>query len=120
MVPRFRSILCGGAFIGAAVGLSACNVSSNNPAPAQMAAAPSSAPAKPDWPQLPPGAACTGDLDRFQSVLSADVGTGNLNKSVYDTIQGELVKAAAACAAGRDAEAQRLVRASKERHGYRV
>lgn len=114
MAPRFQTIFS----LGAAIALCACNATSSGQAPAPVAAAPASA--KPDWPSLPEAAKCTGDLNSFQSVLSSDVGTGNLNKTVYDEIQTELGKAAQACAAGRDAEAQNLMRASKQRHGYRA
>lgn len=110
----------------AAIALAGCNSSgsqTSGPSPAAVAAAPGAGAqgaAQPNWPPLPEGAACTGELNRYQAVLKADVGTGNVNKSVYDKIQTELAHAADACAAGRDAEAQSLIRASKERHGYRA
>ena len=64
------------------------------------------------------GSGCSAVIGRYQAVLKADLDTGNVNKSVYDKIQGELVPANNACAAGRDAEARSLVAASKSRHGY--
>jgi hypothetical protein len=114
MAPPFQLIFS----VGAAIALCACNATSNGSAPPPLAAAPASA--KPDWPPLPEGAKCAGDLKSYQSVLSADVGTGNLNQTVYDQVQTELGKAAQACAAGRDAEAESLIRATKQRHGYRA
>lgn len=116
MAPKVQSILC----LGAAIALSACNVSSNPTVPAATSTAAAPASAKPDWPTLPEAAKCTGDLNNYQTVLAADVRSGNLNQSVYDEVQTELAKAAQACAAGRDAEAQSLVRSSKARHGYRA
>lgn len=67
---------------------------------------------------LPEGSGCSAVIGRYQAVLNADLETGNVNKSVYDRIQGELAPANSACAAGRDAEARGLVAASKSRHGY--
>jgi hypothetical protein len=43
---------------------------------------------------------------------------GHVNQSVYNQVDRELGGAEAACAAGRDAEALRMVHASKARHGY--
>jgi hypothetical protein len=72
-----------------------------------------------DWPKLPDGATCTGDLVRFQTILKSDVEKGYINRPVYDEVAPELRTAAEACAAGRDAEARKLVQASKKRYGYR-
>lgn len=102
-----------------AIALGGCNLSSGSPAATPVAVAPP-APAQPNWPPLPQDAACTEDLNHYQSVLNADVGTGNVNRSVYDKIETELAPAAQACAAGRDSEARSLIRAAKERHGYRT
>ncbi len=78
-----------------------------------------SGPIPPDWPKLPDGAACTGDLVRFQTILKSDVDKGYINRPVYDEVAPELRTAAEACAAGRDAEARKLVQGSKKRYGYR-
>lgn len=108
----------------AAIALGGCNLGGSQAtappaaAPGPVATAPGGG--QPNWPPLPQGAACTDELNRYQSVLKADVGTGNVNQSVYDKIQTELARAADACAAGRDADARNLIRASKERHGYRA
>jgi hypothetical protein len=78
------------------------------------------APAPPNWPKLPEGAACTNDLNHYQTVLDADVGTGNVNRSVYDQIETDLGRAANACATGHDGEARAIVRSTKLQHGYRA
>lgn len=106
------------AVLGAATVLGGCNQTSDAPAPTVVATAPAG-PAQPNWPPLPQGAACTSDLNQYQKVLNADVGTGNVNRSVYDKIETELLPAAQACAAGRDGEARNIIHASKQRHGYR-
>jgi hypothetical protein len=77
-------------------------------------------PAPPDWPKLPEGAACTKDLNHYQTVLDADVGTGNVNRSVYDQIETDLGRAANECAAGHDGEARAIIRSTKVQHGYRA
>lgn len=102
----------------AALVLSGCNQTNSSSAPVAVVA-PQGA-VRPDWPKLPDGAACTNDLTRYQTVLDADVGTGNVNRSVYDQIQTELVPAANACAAGRDSEARAIIRSTKLKHGYRA
>lgn len=79
-----------------------------------------SSPIPADWPKLPEGAACTAELERFQTILRSDVEKGYINRPVYEQVQPELKTAAEACAAGRDAEARKLVQASKKRYGYRA
>ncbi|MGH8514527.1 MAG: hypothetical protein ACREV8_11435 [Gammaproteobacteria bacterium] len=69
---------------------------------------------------MPEGASCTKDLNHYQTVLDADVRTGNVNRSVYDEIEIDLGRAAGACAAGRDGEARAIIRSTKIRHGYRA
>ena len=102
----------------AALALGGCNQTSGSTAPVATAAP--QAPAPPNWPKLPEGAACTNDLTHYQTVLDADVGTGNVNRSVYDQIETELVAAANACAAGHDSEARAIIRTAKLKHGYRA
>jgi hypothetical protein len=106
------------AILAAALGLAACNQTASSPEPVAMTGP--RAPAPPVWPKLPDGAACTGELTHYQTVLDADVGTGNVNRSVYDEIETELVPAANACAAGKDSEARAMIRAAKLKHGYRA
>ncbi|MGH6863109.1 MAG: hypothetical protein ACRECN_02360 [Methylocella sp.] len=102
----------------AAIAVSGCNQTSGSSAP--VAAVGPRAPAPPNWPKLPEGAACSNDLNHFQTVLDADVGTGNVNRSVYDQIETDLGRAANACAAGHDGEARAIVRSTKLQHGYRA
>ncbi len=102
----------------AAFTLGGCNQASRSSAP--VAAVARQAPAPPNWPKLPEGAACTNDLNHYQSVLEADVGTGNVNRSVYDEIETDLGRAANACAAGDDGKARAIIRSTKIQHGYRA
>jgi len=102
----------------AAIALGGCNQTSGSSAP--VAAVAPRAPAPPNWPKLPEGAACTNDLNHYQAVLDADVGTGNVNRSVYDQIETDLGRAANACAAGQDGEARAIIRSTKLQHGYRA
>jgi hypothetical protein len=68
--------------------------------------------------QLPEGAGCSASVARYRSVIENDLSMGHVNQGVYNQIQGEISEAASACAAGQDARAVSLVRASKSRHGY--
>jgi hypothetical protein len=88
------------------------------PPPPPQAAQPAPAPAA--FANLPPGAACTDKIHRYQTVLDADRATGNVEPPVYEAIEGEISHAADACAAGHDREALKLLRASAEKHGYHV
>ena len=114
----FRTACLSAPVLFAAVALGGCNQTSGSTAP--VAAASPQAPARPNWPALPDAAACTKELTHYQTVLDADVGTGNVNRSVYDAIETELVPAANACAAGKDGEALAMIRSAKVKHGYRV
>ncbi len=119
---RFGSIsttpsLATGVFL-AAIALGGCTQTAGSSPP--VAAVAPQRPAPPDWPNLPEGAACTKDLNHYQTVLDADVGTGNVNRSVYDQIEIDLGRAANACAAGHDGEARAIIRATKLQHGYRA
>jgi hypothetical protein len=102
----------------AAVALGGCNQTSRSSAP--VAAVAPQAPAPPNWPKLPEGAGCTNDLNHYQTLLDADVRTGNVNRSVYDEIETDLSRAANACAAGHDGEARAIIRSTKLQHGYRA
>ncbi len=107
--------------LGLAAALGGCNrtVGSPTEGPGASAAANASAAIPADWPRLPEGAACSGDLERFQTILKSDVEKGYINRPVYDEVEPELKTAAEACAAGRDAEARKLVKEAKKRYGYR-
>jgi hypothetical protein len=109
--------LAAGVFL-AAVALGGCNQTSGSSAP--VAAVAPQRPAAPNWPKLPDGAACTNDLNHYQTVLDADVRSGNVNRSVYDQIETDLGRAANACAAGHDGEARAIIRSTKLQHGYRA
>lgn len=97
--------------------LPGCNAGS----PAPVAAAPAAAPetqthlASVD---VPGGTACAADITRWNTLISSDADTGNANQSVFVQVRAEIDNAAAACRAGRDAEARAMVRASRARHGY--
>jgi hypothetical protein len=110
-------------FIGilaAAVALAGCNAPRQTQpvvdpiGPAARTAAPEAA----QLPQLPEGAGCSGAVSRYRAVIENDLSMGHVNKGVYSQIQTEISEAASACAAGQDAKALSLVRASKSRHGY--
>ena len=107
------------AIVGLSIGLSGCNRSAGSPPP-QAAAPTSGAAASPNWPALPESASCTEKLNSYQKVLTADVKTGNVARSVYDAIEGDLMRAADACAAGKDGEALSIIRATQVKHGYHV
>ncbi len=99
------------------VGLSACNASP--PPPVYVAPPPpASTNVTPSSFRMPEGAGCSGDVARWRAIQDNDLQMGHVNRSVYDQIQGEIGEAAAACEAGRGAQASAMVRASKARHGY--
>lgn len=106
------------AFLLGAALLAGCNDVGNPMASGPVTAANAPAPASSF--RLPPGAACSGEIDRFQAVVKDDLATGNVEQKVYDQIQGDLGRAATACSAGRGGEAHAIVAASKARHGYRA
>jgi hypothetical protein len=64
-------------------------------------------------------AACGAWIAEFETIITSDIETGNLNKGVHRRIVAELAGIKASCAAGRDAEASRALAAVKARHGYR-
>jgi hypothetical protein len=119
---RFGSIsstasISTGVFL-AAIALGGCNQTSGSSAPVAVVAP--QAPTPPNWPKLPEGVACTNELNHYQTVLDADVGTGNVNRWVYYQIETDLGRAANACAARHDGEARAIVRSTKLQHGYRA
>lgn len=103
------------ALCGAALGLAACNETTAAGGPALEA----TAPAPVAGGRLPAGAACTKEIDHFQTIVKADLATGNVEQSVYDRIEADLDRAARACAAGRSGEAHAIVAGTKSAHGYR-
>ena len=62
---------------------------------------------------------CATTIAQFESLITSDAKTGNLNKDVHRRIVRELARVKASCAAGRDAEASRALAGVKARHGYR-
>ncbi len=97
-----------------ALGLSACNQTA---APATMAAAPSGVTARSF--QMPTGGGCASDVAGFRAVMDNDLATGHVARSVHERVVREIDSAAAACSAGRGAEASRMITATKARYGYR-
>lgn len=112
------ALLLGGAFLGG------CSQGANAPQPYSnpppAAASGPTLPSPPSWPAFPANSSCAGPLNSFQTVVWSDVKTGNVNRSVYDSIAGDLSRAADACAGGRDSEALSILRATKSKHGYRA
>jgi len=51
--------------------------------------------------------------------MENDLATGHVSKGVHQQVTREIDQAGMACAAGRDAEAVRMIQASKARRGYR-
>jgi hypothetical protein len=89
----------------ATLALAACNQTASAPAGTSVAAGSSAT-------------GCNGEIARYRAVMSNDLATGHVNQSVYNRVDREVSQAEAACAAGRDAEAVRMVNATKARHGY--
>jgi hypothetical protein len=88
-----------------ALALAACNQTASAPAGTNVMAGSS-------------GTGCNGEISRYRAVMSNDLATGHVNQSVYNRVDREIAQAEADCAAGRDAEAVRMVNATKARHGY--
>lgn len=68
--------------------------------------------------QLPAGSGCAGEVARFRAVMDNDLATGHVARSVHGRVVTEIDRAAAACAAGRDAEATRMIAQTRSRFGY--
>ena len=92
-------------FLTGALALAACNQTATAPASTSVMASGSST-------------RCRGEVDRYRAVMSNDLAMGHVNQSVYTRGDREITQAEAACAAGRDAEAVRMINATKARHGY--
>jgi hypothetical protein len=109
MKPSIR-LLC---LIGLmALPLAACNqTTATSPTPASTRVTPSSF-------SVPTGTDCQGEVARYRAVMSNDLAMGHVNQSVYNRVERDIVQAEAACTAGRDAEAVRMINATKARHGY--
>ncbi len=68
--------------------------------------------------QAASGAGCAATIARFSRAVESDASTGNMHQSVYRRVKPEIDRATAACQAGRDAEAIRMINATKGRYGY--
>ena len=99
----------------AALPLAGCNTTSAPPPALVVYGNPAITP--PGF-KLPEGTGCTGEVARYRAVMANDKRGRQVNDAVFATISTEIDSAASACAAGREAEALSLVRASKARHGY--
>lgn len=64
-------------------------------------------------------AECTRSINQFQNVISADVGTGSLDRNVFPRIASDLGPVRAVCASGDVAAANRELAAVKRKYGYR-
>ena len=64
------------------------------------------------------GGGCAGHIARYRTVQENDRAMGHVAAGVYTQIKAEIAVAEAECAAGHDAHADALVRASETKHGY--
>jgi ABC-type transport system substrate-binding protein len=64
-------------------------------------------------------AECTRTINQFQNIISADVGTGSLDRNVFPRIASDLGPVRAVCASGDAARANRELTAVKKKYGYR-
>jgi hypothetical protein len=62
---------------------------------------------------LPEGTGCQGELARYRAIMANDLAMGHVNQSVYGRVEKEIDRAQSTCAAGRDAEAVRMIEATK-------
>ncbi|MBX3521866.1 MAG: hypothetical protein KF826_03995 [Xanthobacteraceae bacterium] len=94
----------------------ACASTSSQP-PQQQAATPD-----PQIASLAPAtgpAACAQNINRFQEVIAADVGTGSLDPNVFARIATDLGPVRAVCASGDAGGANRELATVKKKYGYR-
>src|SRR5829696_8850487 len=111
MPHRLRPALAAAALVAAA----ACSETSG-PTPAPAASVSGVTP--PSF-ALPTGSGCSGEVSRYRAVMDNDLATGHVAKAVHARVTAEIDQAASACGAGRDAEAVRMIAATKARFGYR-
>ena len=62
---------------------------------------------------------CTRNINQFQQVIAADVGTGSLDRNVFPRIASDLGPVRAVCASGDANGANRELAAVKRKYGYR-
>ena len=108
MMSKIRIL---GRAVVVALPLAACNQTTPGTS-ANVTAAPSAF-------RVPDGAGCKGEIARYRAIMDNDLSMGHVNQSVYNKVDREIGQAEAACGAGRDAEATRMVAATKSRYGYR-
>jgi hypothetical protein len=101
-----------------AAGLAMVLVLACTPATAPPPAA-SAAGVTPSAFRLPGGAGCAGEVARYRAIIENDLATGHVNRRVYERVSTEIARTDATCAGGRDAEAIRMIAATKSRYGYR-
>lgn len=97
------------------LGVGACQQSASSPAPNPALA--STGVTSPGF-RLPEASGCAGEVSRFRAVMDNDLATGHVGKSVHARATADIDRAAAACTAGRDAEAVRIIASTKGRFGY--
>ena len=114
MRPRFALTVT---VLTSALGLAACNATQQQSASLDASASAADDTTPPDY-HLPPGAACTAAVDRYESIVYGDNQTGMVSTSVFNEIKGEIAKAADLCRSGQDAAARAAVAASQHKHGY--
>ena len=84
--------------------LAACNQTASAPTSTTVAAGGSST-------------GCNGEISRYRAVMSNDLATGHVNQSVYNRVDRQIAQAETFSPTGPDAEAFRMVNATKARHG---
>jgi hypothetical protein len=97
--------------------LGACQTASAPPAPPPAPSA--AAGVTPSTFRLPEGTGCAGEIARYRAVMDNDLAAGHTTAAVHGRVATEINAAAAVCSAGRDAEATRMVVATKTKFGYR-
>ncbi|HLH11252.1 MAG TPA: hypothetical protein VKV77_05150 [Methylovirgula sp.] len=102
-----------------ATALALCGCNEAQPV-ASVPQAPPPQPAPADFSGLPPDAACTAKINRYQGVVTADHQTGYVSDQVFADIEHDLTDAAEACSAGNSDEALSRIRISEQKHGYHV
>lgn len=108
----YRRLLRAGALVAILAGCT--QASAPPPAGPGLAAAGVTAPGF----TLPEGSGCAGEIARFRAVLDNDLATGHVGAAVHARASAELDKAAKACSAGSEGDADRIVRTTKARFGY--
>ncbi|MGO4705716.1 hypothetical protein AB4072_08060 [Microvirga sp. 2MCAF38] len=88
----------------AVVSLAACNRTNSSDPPSTAAVTP---------------AGCAGEVESYKAIMDNDRQMGHVHVSVYNHAVKEIDQASAVCAARRNADAIRMLNATKFRYGYR-